>query len=452
MALLRTGFMSMEKVTVVGGGLAGCEAAWALARKGFNVRLLEQRPKHRTEAHKTGDLAELVCSNSFKSFGQQSAASQLKEEMLQLGSVVIESAVKARVPAGQALSVDRQKFSEYLSKKLIDSGKVERVDQRLEKVPSRQELEKNNEWWILATGPLTDASLAESIAPEDEQRYFYDAIAPIISADSIDMEHCFFQSRYQPESDDYLNIPLEKPEYLQLIEQIINAQYTELHDFENTKYFESCLPIEVMAGRGVDTLRFGPMKPAGLTDPKTNRRPYACIQLRKENVHASIFSMVGFQTKMKWPEQKRVFSMLPALREAEFLRYGSVHRNTYFNGPKLLNSDLSLRSNPRVFLAGQITGVEGYSESSAIGILAGLFLASKSRGLDFKAPPPGSVIGSLHSYVTKGPLGEYQPMNANLGLLPPIESRKKIPKRERKAMLCEAAQREFAQYMSLEVH
>lgn len=440
---------------VVGGGLAGCEAAWQLLRAGHKVMMHEMRPTRMTAAHKTGNLAELVCSNSMKSLGADSAPGRLKEEMKSLDSLIIEAGFTAAVPAGQALAVDREVFSNHIAHKLGEFTTFSRLDGEVTSIPDNETLEASNEAWIVCTGPLTTPDLSEHIASRAGRRdnlYFYDAIAPVLLADSIDPDKVFRASRYgndsskeagEPEVGDYLNIPLTKGEYEQFITAIMTAEYMPLHAFEEPKYFESCLPVEVMANRGRETLRFGPMKPVGLTDPKTGRWPWAAIQLRQENKEATMYSMVGFQTKMKWPEQKRVFSMLPALREAEFLRYGSVHRNTYFNSPQILNENLSMKCCNRIFLAGQITGVEGYTESAAIGLLAGRFAAGS-----IPRPPVGTIIGALHSYVVEGGLGEFQPMNANLGLLPHTDRKKGESKAGKKARQCATAKDAFEGFLS----
>jgi methylenetetrahydrofolate--tRNA-(uracil-5-)-methyltransferase len=439
------------KIHVIGGGLAGCEAAWQCLKAGFHVDLYEMRPTRTTEAHKTGDLAELVCSNSLKSFRADSAPGLLKSGMASFGSIILEAAEHAKVPAGQALAVERGLFSAYVEKKLNEFDGFRRVDKEVTELPTQEELEKANEAWVVATGPLTSDGLAKSLVniSGDERLYFYDAIAPVIETESIDMEFAFRQSRYDNEDSgegDYINLPLNKEEYEAFIDAVIAAEYMPLHKFEETKYFESCLPIEVMIERGRETLRFGPMKPVGLTNPVTGNRPWGNIQLRQENLEGTMFSMVGFQTKMKWPDQKRVFSLIPALKNAEFFRFGSVHRNTYMQSPKLLNNDLSFQKNDRIFLAGQITGVEGYTESSAIGLLAGLAVSAKLNGKEFVMPPKETMIGALHDYVVNGGLHKYSPMNANLGLLPTIKKQKGLSKPERKAMQCEQSRNVFEEY------
>ena len=410
---------------MVGGGLAGSEAAWQVAKSGIPVTLHEMRPIKMTAAHQTGLLAELVCSNSLKSMADGSAPGLLKREMMALESLVISAALAAKVPAGQALAVNREIFSNNIQTSLLATGLVTLASGEVFDIPSEEELLERNEVWIIATGPLTADPLAAKIlelAGGERRLHFYDAIAPVIDAESIDMDKGFIADRWQKGEDggDYLNLPLNETEYNAFIDAVIGAEKMPLHAFEDVKYFESCLPIEVMIERGRDTLRFGPMKPVGLTDPRTGRWPYANLQLRKENLDATMFSMVGFQTKMKWPEQKRVFSLIPGLESAEFLRFGSVHRNTYIKSPDVLTADLAFKQNRRVFLAGQITGVEGYTESAAVGLIAGRNAVSLLQGTPISSPPADTMLGSLVNYVTVGPLGDYAPMNANLGLLPAV--------------------------------
>jgi methylenetetrahydrofolate--tRNA-(uracil-5-)-methyltransferase len=437
---------SQAVVNIVGAGLAGCEAAWQLLRQGHAVRLHEMRPGQMTKAHKTGDFAELVCSNSLKSTTVGSAPGLLKEEMRSLDSLIIESASEAQVPAGQALAVDRAKFSESISARLRACTRFTLVGEEVATLPSFDELNAKNEYWLVATGPLTSDGMAASLTAlcgGDRRLYFYDAIAPVIAADGIDFDACFNQDRYGEGEGDYLNLPLNKDQYEAFIDAVIAAEKMPLHSFEDVSYFESCLPIEVMIERGRETLRFGPMKPVGIVDPKTGRRPWANVQLRKETRDGSMYSMVGFQTKMKWPAQKEVFSTLPGLGDAEFLRFGSVHRNTYLESPKVLRPDLSFHANPRVFLAGQITGVEGYTESAALGLLAGRIISGKISGADFQVPPSDTMLGALYGHVVKGGLGKFAPMNANLGLLPHIERTNRISKADRKMMQWDRARHAF---------
>lgn len=438
-------------VHVIGGGLAGCEAAWQALQAGHKVRLYEMRPKKMTAAHQSGDLAELVCSNSLKSMLPDSAPGLLKVEMESLDSLIIHAAKAAAVPAGQALAVERTLFSRTISEALESHPSFERVNDEVKVLPSPEEISQLGDVWIVATGPLTAEDLAESLkklAPEGQRLHFYDAIAPVLEADSIDSSIVFKQSRYEDAGvGDYWNIPLDKDEYEAFIDAVIAAEKMPLHDFEDVRYFEACLPIEVMIERGRETLRFGPMKPVGLIDPRTGRRPYAAVQLRMENIQGSMLSMVGFQTKMKWPEQKRVFQMLPGLKNVEFFRFGSVHRNTYLKSPDVLKDDLSFQASPRVFLAGQITGVEGYTESAAVGLLAGRAAAAKIAGKTFVMPPEDCMIGALRHYVCRGGLGDFQPMNCNLGLLPTIPKKRGQSKNQRKEEQAQAARAVFQKYL-----
>lgn len=445
----------MGTIHVIGGGLAGSEAAWQCLQAGNIVKLYEMRPTQSTPAHQSGRLAELVCSNSLKALDENSASGLLKKEMEKLDSLILSAAFQAKVPAGGALAVDREQFSSYIEKKLGSHPSFERVDRC---ISSLDDFPKDD-MIIVATGPLTTDELAIHLnerAGGSENLFFYDAIAPVLSAESINYDECYFANRYDKGTEDggegdYLNLPLNKEEYEEFVDDVLAAEKTPLHEFEKTPYFECCLPIEVMIERGRETLRFGPLKPVGLIDPRTDLRPWAVIQLRQENLQKSMYSMVGFQTKMKWGEQKRIFGKLPGLKEAEFLRFGSVHRNTYFQSPEIIDGDLSLKKLPNVFLAGQITGVEGYLESSAMGLLAGRFASAKIEQKTWGKPPVHSMIGALLHYVTEGPLGKFQPMNTNMGLLPmppKPDGVKKIPKKERRQMMCEKAREEFAQYLS----
>lgn len=442
----------MKVVHIVGGGLAGCEAAYQCLKRGVTVVLHEMRPTQLTPAHKTGQFAELVCSNSLKSMAEDSAPGLLKSEMEKMGSLILKAALHAKVPAGQALAVDRMMFSSFIENELRSFPNFQLSVGEVQEIPSFERMKEDNSLWIIASGPLTSDRLVNALAPYTgaaKNLYFYDAIAPVLETDSIDLSKAYWANRYEDDGD-YLNIPLTKTQYDTFIQDVLTAEKMPLHDFEKPKYFESCLPIEVMAERGPETLRFGPMKPVGIVDPATGQRPYANIQLRKENADGSIVSMVGFQTKMKWPEQKRVFSKIPAFEHLEFLRYGSVHRNTFINSPKVLNADFSFKSNLGLFLAGQISGVEGYTESTAIGLLVGTNVASivkRDRGIAM--PPETSMIGALHHYVTQGSLGDYQPMNTNFGLLPPLlptGSAKKIPKHEKKGLQVQRALSDFSDY------
>lgn len=433
------------QVNIVGGGLAGCEAAWQCLRQGLRVRLFEMRPEKSTAAHQGAGLAELVCSNSLKGLSEDSAPGQFKKEMLALDSLIVQTAMETRVPAGQALAVEREAFSQLISEQLTRFEGFELCRQEVD----ASMIEASEQPWIVATGPLSSPAICEFLQRKSEgveRLYFYDAIAPVIDAESIDHSKVYRASRYGKGSDDYLNVPLTKEQYLQFIDNVKSAEMMPLHAFEETRYFESCLPIEVMIERGDDTLRFGPLKPVGLQDPATGQTPYAVIQLRMENRDATMYSMVGFQTKMKWPEQKRIFSQLPGLEAADFLRLGSVHRNTYVQSPKILNADFSLKNAPNVWLAGQITGVEGYTESAGIGLLVGRYVSARLLSREFILPPAVTLLGALARYVIEGPLGDFQPMNVNFGLLPKLTQR--AGKSERKRLHCQRAMRAMQEYMN----
>ncbi|MBR1677332.1 MAG: methylenetetrahydrofolate--tRNA-(uracil(54)-C(5))-methyltransferase (FADH(2)-oxidizing) TrmFO [Clostridia bacterium] len=419
------------KTKVIGGGLAGSEAAYYLASKGWEVELYDIKPESFTPAHKDVNYGELVCSNSLKSNDVMgNACGLLKEEMRILGSMVIDCADQTRVPAGNALAVNRQLFSKMITDRLKSLKNIEFICENV----SEANLDDNV---IIATGPLTTPALCEFIkGVTGDGFWFYDAAAPIVSADSIDMNEAFISDRYgETGQGDYINCPIDKEGYLAFYKELITAKRAELHDFENMKVFEGCMPVEVMAQRGEDTLRFGPLKPVGLTDPKTGRWPYACMQLRKEDISGEMYNIVGFQTNLLFPEQKRVFSMFPALKNAEFLRYGVMHRNTYINSPKVLDSDYSLKAHPTVFFAGQITGVEGYVESTASGLLAAINMDRKLRGKESLKLGRNTVIGALANYVAT-PNSDFQPMNANYGIIEQIEyDRRK--KAEKKALMGE---------------
>ena len=419
-----------EDVIIIGGGLAGCEAAWQLAEAGFNVKVFEMRPEKKSAAHETGGLAELVCSNSFRSNNPESAVGLIKEEMRRVGSLILECAELHAVPAGDALAMDRDLFSQEVT---------ERMDKHPRIHVQREEVQTIN-WTtptIVATGPLTSDSLASWIVGNsgEDRLYFYDAIAPIIDADSIDLDIVFAQSRYgKGEGDDYLNCPLNEEQYNQFVQELLDGEKVPLSQFEEIKYFQACLPVEVMAERGIQTLAFGPMKPTGLMDPRTEERPHAVVQLRKENRAGTAYNLVGFQTKLKYPEQKRIFRMIPGLENAEFLRFGSIHRNTYLHGPQLLDRTLRFNGNSHVRFAGQITGVEGYVESTACGLLAGLFQIAELRGEDPLSvlPPENTALGSLLHHITVPGQHGYQPTNINFSLVPPWEG-PRLRKREKKA-------------------
>lgn len=424
----------MNKITVIGAGLAGCEAAHKLSSLGFSVRLCEMKPEKRTPAQKSDGFAELVCSNSLKAMRLESAAGLLKEEMRRLGSVTMEAAEKTSVAAGGALAVDRELFSEYITEKIKSDPNIEIVTGEVTELPSEGIV-------IVATGPLTSDALAESL----RQKFggtlsFFDAVAPIITTDSVDMYRVFMGARYDRGEADYINCPMERDEYDAFYDALVSAERAPLHDFDvaDPKVYEGCMPIEVMAGRGRDTLRYGPLRPVGLIDPHTGRRPWANIQLRKENAAGTMYNIVGFQTNLKFGEQKRVFSMIPGLEHAEFVRYGVMHRDTFMDSPRLLSKSLSLKSEPRLFFAGQFTGVEGYTESAATGILAGINAARFASGEEPLVLPPETMLGALVNYITDESVGNFQPMGANMGILPPLE--KKIRhKDERYAALAERA-------------
>lgn len=399
------------EITVIGGGLAGVEAAHQIARMGGSVVLYEMRPVVSTPAHRTDCLAELVCSNSLKSKELSNAHGLLKEEMRRLSSIVIETADGSAIPGGKALVVDRERFARRLTEMTRDDPAIRLVRQEAQKIPEGTV--------IVATGPLTSGPIASEIGAltGEENLSFFDSISPIIDARSVDHDRAFYASRYSKEDGgDYLNCPLTKGEYDNFYDALISAERVDLRDFEKTSYFEGCLPVEVLAERGRKTLAYGPMKPVGLVDPTDGRRPYAVLQLRKENASGSLLNMVGFQTKMKYPEQERVFRMVPALRNALFLRHGSIHRNTYINAPLILNERLQSKVMPRVFFAGQLTGVEGYVESTAMGLMAGISALMSAAGKEFQPPPATTCVGALIRYLTTENK-HFQPMNVNFGLL-----------------------------------
>lgn len=424
--------MIMKKFTVIGAGLAGCEAAWQIAEAGYNVTLLEMKPEKFSPAHKNKNFAELVCSNSLKASRIDSAAGLLKEEMARLGSLTVPVARNCAVPAGGALAVDRNEFSQTVTD-MINSHPNITVENKLVQGISPDD----DEILIIATGPLTEGKLGEEIQKLcGDYLSFYDAAAPIVTADSVDMQKAFGASRYdRGGDDDYINCPFNKAEYEAFIEELINAEGAVVHDFD---VYEGCMPIEKLAKRGLDAPRFGPMKPVGLVDPNTGHRPWACVQLRRENSKGTMFNLVGFQTNLKFGEQKRVFSMIPGLENAEFVRYGVMHRNSFLNSPKLLNADFSLRSNPNIFFAGQITGVEGYMESAASGIMAGINAVRQAEGEEPLVLSEYNMIGALSQYISDESVTNFQPMGANFGILPPIEPKIR-DKRERYMALANRA-------------
>ncbi len=439
-------------VNIIGGGLAGVEAAWQAANLGVSVRLFEMRPLTQTPAHRTDKLAEIVCSNSLKTDEPGTAPYLLKEELRRGGSLVMEAAAATHVPAGAALSVDRIKFAEFITEKIEQHPNIEIVREEV-KLLSNGEQDARPPVTIVATGPLTSDALTAEIMrfTGDDQLYFYDAIAPIVTADSIDMSIAFKAARYGKGGDDYINCPMSRDEYQIFFDELVKANSVPLKRFEDTKWFESCLPIEEIARRGVDTLRFGPMKPKGLPDPRTGEEPYACVQLRQENLMADAYGFVGFQNHLRYGEQERVLKLIPGLQNAEFLQFGQIHRNTFINSPKILNEDLSTRSNPRLFFAGQITGVEGYVESVATGWLAGHNAVRTLRGQPLLTAPQTSAIGALCRYVSNVETKNFQPVNITFGLLEPlpVELRKKHRrKRERHIIQVERALEDWDEWMT----
>ena len=407
-----------KKAIVVGAGFAGCEAAMQLSKAGIETHLYEMKPVKFSPAHKNPNFAELVCSNSFKAMRIESAAGLMKEEMTRFDSVCVRCAKKCSVPAGGSLSVDREKFSQMVTDEVMARDNIIVHREEVTEIP------EDADAVIIAAGPLVSDALASRI--EDlcgASLHFFDAAAPIVSGDSIDMDKAFFQSRYdRGGGDDYINCPMNKEEYEAFYNELINAESAEVHEFDKRKgVYEGCMPIEVMASRGADTMRYGPMKPVGLRDPKTGHRPWACLQLRRETKDGEMYNLVGFQTNLKFGEQKRVFSMIPALHNAEYLRYGVMHRNTYINSPELLNADYSFRTIPNLYFAGQITGVEGYMESAMSGILAGINAAHMINGEDRVILPNITMMGALTAYISNREVENFQPMGANFGVLPPLD-------------------------------
>ncbi|MDD6479386.1 MAG: methylenetetrahydrofolate--tRNA-(uracil(54)-C(5))-methyltransferase (FADH(2)-oxidizing) TrmFO [Oscillospiraceae bacterium] len=422
----------MNKITVIGAGLAGCEAAFTIAESGIKVDLIEMKPNRYSPAHKSPDFAELVCSNSLKASRIDSAAGLLKEEMRILGSVSMEAAAVSSVAAGGALAVEREKFSRFITEKIKNHKNINVINETVNKIPE-------DEVVVIATGPLTDGGLAEEISKltGEENLSFFDAAAPIVTADSIDFSRAFYAARYGKGGDDYINCPFNKEEYEAFHKALITAESAPVHNFDKPiNVYEGCMPIEILAKRGEDSIRFGPLKPVGLTDPNTGHRPWAVVQLRRENSEGTLFNIVGFQTNLKFGEQKRVFSMIPGLSNAEFARYGVMHRNTFINSPKILNKNLSLKKKENIFFAGQITGVEGYMESASCGIMAGINTVRYIKGEEPLVLPNFTMIGAILSYVTDDTVTNFQPMGANFGILPPLDTLIK-DKRERYAALAE---------------
>ncbi|MFN0141749.1 MAG: methylenetetrahydrofolate--tRNA-(uracil(54)-C(5))-methyltransferase (FADH(2)-oxidizing) TrmFO [Pyrinomonadaceae bacterium] len=433
-------------VNVIGGGLAGVEAAWQAANLGFCVRLYEMRPLTQTPAHRTDKLAEIVCSNSLKTDEPGTAPYLLKEELRRGGSLVMEAAAATRVPAGAALSVDRIKCAEFITERIEQHPRIEIVREEVTEIP-------HDGVTIIATGPLTSDALTAEIMrfTGDDQLYFYDAIAPIVAADSIDMSIAFKAARYGKGGDDYINCPMSPEEYQTFYDALVEANSVPLKRFEDTKWFESCLPIEEIARRGIDTLRFGPMKPKGLPDPRTGEEPYACVQLRQENLMADAYGLVGFQNHLRYGEQERVLKLIPGLQNTEFLQFGQIHRNTFINSPKILRETLATRTDPRLFFAGQITGVEGYVESVATGWLAGHNAVRTLRGQPLLTAPQTSAIGALCRYVSNVETKNFQPVNITFGLLEPlpVELRKKYRrKRERHVVQVDRALADWDEFVN----
>lgn len=427
-----------KSVTIVGAGLAGCEAALTLAARGIDVHLHEQKPRERTPAQSSDDLCELVCSNSFRGAALTNAVGLLKEEMRRAGSFVIAAADAVRVPAGGALAVDRERFAARMTAMIRENPRIHLHAERVDEIPSERPL-------VIATGPLTGDALASAIARRvgTDALSYYDAIAPIVSADSIDWDKVFSASRWDKGEDEadrtaYVNCPLDEAGYKEFVANVRNARKVEPKSFEEVRYFEGCLPIEVMAERGEMTLAFGPMKPVGLTDPRTGRWPYAVVQLRKEDEAGTAYNLVGFQSRMAWPEQERIFRTIPGLEQAEFLRFGAVHRNTFLNAPKLLDQTLCLRDEPGFYFAGQITGTEGYVESAAGGLLVALFLEDRLNGREPRLPPPTTAFGGILAQLTRNP-SDYQPSNITFSHIPPIESRSRLKKTARYEALAQRA-------------
>lgn len=422
----------MTQITIIGAGLAGCEAAWQLAERGVAVRLYEMKPHRFSPAHQLEGLAELVCSNSLRGADLGNAVGLLKEELRCCGSLTMQAADVTKVPAGGALAVDREQFSAWITERIATHPNITLLREELTALPAEGLV-------VVASGPLTSDALAAQISSlVGDRLYFYDAIAPIVTADSLDMSTIYAASRYgKGDGDDYLNCPMDRDQYSAFLEALRAAEKVEPREFEKVVHFEGCMPIEELGGRGDDTLRFGPMKPVGLPDPRTGRDPYAVVQLRAENREKTLYNLVGFQTKMTWPEQRRVLRMIPGLEQAEFVRLGVMHRNTFINAPALLLPTQQLKSDPRILFAGQITGVEGYVESAASGFLAGLTAAALAAGCEPPLPPRETALGALIHHITDADQHHFQPMNVNYGLFPSLESR--VKKKDRKLLLAERA-------------
>lgn len=447
-----------KSLHIIGAGLAGSEAAWQAAERGVQVQLHEMRPAHPTGAHVTGDFAELVCSNSLGSDLPDRASGVLKTEMRMLGSLLMQCADACAVPAGGALAVDRNAFSREVTRRLEAHSKIDIVRGEVTEIPG--------EPTIIATGPLTSDAFAASLArlSGDEHLYFFDAISPIVTAESINMDIAFRASRYdrsEQAEGDYINCPMNREEYERFIDALINAERIPLHTFEMVmeqgvnagphEFFEGCLPVEILAGRGREAMAFGPMRPVGLTDPRTGRRPYAALQLRQDNLAATLYNLVGFQTNLRFPEQKRVFGLIPGLEEADYVRFGQMHRNTFIASPKLLRPTLQFQTRADLLCAGQLTGVEGYAGNIATGLLAGLNATRVMEGQEALTLPPTTMLGALCHYVTHAPLEDFQPMKANFGILPPLEGKPVRGKRERAAHYAERAVKDLQTFIDTEM-
>ena len=426
--------MSEEPTLVVGAGLAGSEAAWQIAQQGLPVRLFEMRPDVQTPAHKTGLFAELVCSNSLKSDSPETAHGLLKAELRRLGSLILKCADESKVPAGSALAVDRDVFAEKVTAAVAGHPLIEVVRAEMQELPTERPA-------IIATGPLTSSAMAKALFALTDEKYlfFYDAISPIVAADSIDRDIVFMQSRYGKGEDDYINCPMDQAQYEAFYEALVGAEISLHADVDPKELFDGCLPVEIIGQRGHDALRFGPMKPVGLRDPKTDKAPYAVVQLRPENNELTMYNLVGFQTSLKWGEQARVFRMIPGLEQCEFLRYGAIHRNTFINAPTLLRPTFQARADAGLFFAGQLTGVEGYIESTGAGLIAGLNAVRLMRGQELLVLPRETMMGALAHHITTANPDTFQPMNANYGILPPLENEHRLNKKERKPARSERA-------------
>jgi methylenetetrahydrofolate--tRNA-(uracil-5-)-methyltransferase len=436
--------INKPQVTIIGGGLAGSEAAWQAAQRGASVRLFEMRPARPTPAHQSANLAEIVCSNSLKSDEPGTAPYLLKEELRRGGSLLIEVAHKTAVPAGAALAVDRERFAEEITRRIVSHPNIEIVREEAQALPDDGPV-------VIATGPLTSQALSEEITrlTGAGQLYFYDAISPVVDAETIDYEIAFRAARYGKGGDDYVNCPFSEEEYNRFYEALLAAESVALHEFEQTMYFEGCLPIEELARRGRDTLRYGPMKPVGLRDPRTDRQPFAVVQLRQENLMADSYNLVGFQNHLKFGEQKRVLRLIPGLDRAELIRYGQIHRNTFICAPAVLTETLQMRNHPRVLFAGQISGVEGYIEAMATGFMAGIHAAELARGRTPQAPPRRTAMGSLTNYVANADVKNFQPMNITFALLPPLEEadRRRLRRKvDRRRLQVELALKDFEEW------